>query len=129
MAITNINWNALGKFNTAAAYAQQVKDRPNGGGATVVHLKNGRTLTCDYSRTDAPKSLTRFSFTRTNEEKRLNNETRDAFRQTVINLFGTRIEDVPKKVRDAMNLGKFDGAGRPLTARGILAAGIDGENR
>ena len=121
MAITNINWNVLGKFNTAAAYAQQIKDNPNGGGATVVHLKNGRTLTCDYSRTDAPKSLTHFSFTRTDEEKRLNNDTRAAFRQTVINLFGTRIEDVPKKVRDAMNLGKFDGTGRPLTARRILA--------
>lgn len=121
MPVSNINWNALEKFSAATAYAQNVKNDPNGGGAVVVHLQNGRQLTCNYSQTDAPKSLTHFSFTRTDEEKNLNNATREAFKQAVIDIFGTRIEDVPKKVRDAMNLGKFDGTGRPLTARRILA--------
>ena len=121
MPVSNINWNALEKFSAATAYAQNVKNDPNGGGAVVVHLQNGRQLTCNYSQTDAPKSLMHFSFTRTDEEKNLNNATREAFKQAVIDIFGTRIEDVPKKVRDAMNLGKFDGTGRPLTARRILA--------
>lgn len=121
MAITNINWNALEKFNAAAGYAQNVKDHPEGGGSTVVHLADGTKFTCNYSQTDAPKSLTCFSFTRTDEEKRLNDATRSVFMQTVIGIFGTRIEDVPKSVRSAMNIGKFDGTGRPLTARRILA--------
>ena len=121
MAINNINWNALDKFNGAATYAQDLKNNPRGGGDVVVYLQNGDELDCQYSQTDAPKSLTCFSFSRTNDEIRKNNETRAAFKQAVIDIFGTRIEDVPKKVRDAMNLSKFDNAGRPLTARRILA--------
>ena len=70
MPVSNINWNALEKFSAATAYAQNVKNDPNGGGAVVVHLQNGRQLTCNYSQTDAPKSLMHFSFTRTDEEKR-----------------------------------------------------------
>ena len=77
MPVSNINWNALEKFSAATAYAQNVKNDPNGGGAVVVHLQNGLQLTCNYSQTDAPKSLTHFSFTRTDEEKNLNNATRD----------------------------------------------------
>ncbi len=129
MAINNINWNALDKLNAAVTYAQDLKNHPQGGGHVVVHLQSGDELACDYSRTDAPKSLTSFAFSRTDEEKRLNNTTRDVFKQAVIDIFGTRIEDVPKKVRNAMNLGKFDGAGRPLTARRILAVNkaIDAE--
>ena len=129
MPITNINWNALNKLNEAFTYAQSAKNAPNGGGDVVVLLQNGERLACNYSKTDAPKSLTCFAFTRTDEEKRLNNETRAAFKQAVIDLFGTSINDVPKKVRDAMNLDKFDGAGRPLTARRIVAVNkaIDAE--
>lgn len=127
MPINNINWNALSKLDDAVRYAQDVKNNPTGGGAVVIHLQNGNQLACNYSRTDAPKSLTCFAFTRTDDEKRLNNETRAAFRQAVIDVFGTSINDVPKKVRDAMNLSKFDNKGRPLTARRILAvsAAID----
>ena len=121
MPITNINWNALSKLDAAVHYAQDVKNNPTGGGAVVIHLQNGDQLACNYSQTDAPKSLTCFAFTRTDDEKRLNNETRAAFKQAVIDVFGTSINDVPKKVRDAMNLSKFDNKGRPLTARRSLA--------
>ena len=121
MAINNINWNALDKFNGAATYAQDIKNNPRGGGGIVVYLQNGQELTCEYSKTDAPKDLLHFSFTRTDQEVQLNNETRAAFKQAVIDIFGKSIEDVPKKLRDAMNLSKFDNAGRPLTARRILA--------
>lgn len=121
MPINNINWNALSKLDAAVHYAQDIKNNPQGGGAVVIHLQNGDQLACNYSQTDAPKSLTCFAFTRTDDEKRLNNETRAAFKQAVIDVFGTSINDVPKKVRDAMNLSKFDNKGRPLTARRILA--------
>ena len=127
--MSNINLNAYDKLTTAFGYAQELKNHPNGGGHVVVHLQSGDELVCDYSTTDAPKSLTSFAFSRTDEEKRLNNVTRDVFKQAVIDIFGTSINDVPKKVRSAMNLDKFDGAGRPLTARRILAVNkaIDAE--
>ena len=121
MPINNINWNALSKLDAAVHYAQDIKNNPNGGGAVVIHLQNGDELACNYSQTDAPKSLTCFAFTRTDDEKRLNNETRAAFKQAVIDIFGTSVNDVPKRVRDAMKLSKFDNTGRPLTARRIIA--------
>ena len=125
----NINFNAYDKLTAAFQYALQVKNHPNGGGDTVVHLQGGEELTCNYSPTDAPKSLMYFSFTRTDEQKALNNATRDVFKQAVIDIFGTSIDDVPKSVRDKMNLDKFNGAGKPLTARRILAVNkaIDAE--
>ena len=127
--MSNINLNAYDKLHAAFDYALQVKNHPNGGGGIVVHLQNGDELTCNYSQTDAPRSFTSFSFTRTNEQKDLNNDTRAVFKQAVIDIFGTSIDDVPKKVRDAMNLSKFDNKGRPLTARRILAVNkaIDAE--
>ena len=125
----NIDFNAYGKLHDAFDYARQLKNHPNGGGDTVVHLQNGEALVCNYSPTDVPKSLMYFSFTRTDEQKALNDATREVFKQSVIDIFGTSIDDVPKKVRSAMNLDKFDGTGRPLTARRILAVNkaIDAE--
>ena len=121
MPVTNINRAALEKFYAATNYAQQTKDDPTArGGDTVVHLQNGDTLTCNYSKTDAPRGLFRPG-SRTQDQKDLNNATRAAFKQAVIDIFGTSINDVPKSVRSAMELGKFDGVGRPLTARRILA--------
>ena len=121
MPVTNINRAALEKFYAATSYAQQIKDDPTArGGDSVVHLQNGSTLTCNYSETDAPRGLFRPG-SRKQEQKDLNNATRAAFKQAVIDIFGTSINDVPKRVRDAMNLSKFDNAGRPLTARRILA--------
>ena len=35
MPISNINWNALERFNMAAEYAQQAKDHPDGGGGSL----------------------------------------------------------------------------------------------
>ena len=49
----------------------------------------------------------------------MNNSTRDLFKQAVIDMFGTTIDDVPKSVRDKMKLGDY-GGGHPLSARRIL---------
>lgn len=117
----NIDFNAYDKLNAAIGYAQQVRNDSPRGSNTVVHLQNGAALACSYSREDAPRSFTHFIFSRTRDQKALNNATREVFRQAVIDIFGTRIGDVPQKVRDAMELGKFDGSGRPLTAHRILA--------
>lgn len=119
--MSEINFAALDKFRAAANYAQAIDNNPTGGGSVVIHLHDGEKLKCDYSRTDTPRSLSHFMFLRSGDEKRLNNETRALFKQTVIGIFGKSIDDVPKSVRDAMNLDKFDNSGKPLTARRIIA--------
>ena len=127
--MSNINLEAYGKLSTAFGYAQQIKDAPGARGRdTVVHLQDGNRLTCNYSRTDAPRGLFRPS-SRNQDQKNLNNATRAIFKQAVIDIFGRSINDVPKSVRTAMELGKFDNTGKPLTARRILAVNkaIDAE--
>ena len=119
--MSNINLNALDKFNAAASYAQDIHDNPTGGGDVVIHLQNGEELACNYSQTDAPRSMKHFLFLRSGGEKRLNDETRAVFKQAVIDIFGTSINDVPKSVQDAMELKNFNNSGHPLTARRILA--------
>ncbi len=116
-----INLSALNKFNAAASYAQEIHDNPTGGDDVVIHLQNGEELACNYSQTDAPRSMKHFLFLRSGDEKQLNDETRAVFKQAVIDIFGTSINDVPKSVQDAMELNKFNNTGRPLTARRILA--------
>ena len=119
--MSNINIEAYNKLSAAFTYAQQVKNNPEArGGDSVVRLQGGGALTCNYSTADAPRGLFNLA-ARSQDQKDLNNATRAVFKQAVIDIFGTSINDVPKKVRDAMNLSKFDNAGRPLTARRILA--------
>ncbi len=127
--MSNINLNAYDKLSAAFGYAQQIKnDRTARGGDSVVHLQGGAKLTCNYSAADAPRGLFNPG-SRDQGKKDLNNATRALFKQAVIDIFGTSINDVPKSVRSAMNLDKFDGDGRPLTARRILAVNkaIDAE--
>ena len=96
MPVTSINRAALEKFYAATTYAQQIKDEPTArGGDSVVHLQNGDTLICNYSETDAPRGLFRPGSRRQNQ-KDLNNATRAIFKQAVIDIFGTSINDVPK---------------------------------
>ncbi len=121
MAINNINWTALNTLNGVINDALDICNEQHATEDAVMHLTNGDELKCSFSRADAPKSLTHFMFTRTDEQVRLNNDTRALFKQAVIDAFGNTIDDVPKKVRDAMKLDKFDGTGRPLTMRRMLA--------
>ena len=121
--MTDIDFNleALNKLNKAFNYAKEISHKSNIGDETVLYLHNGQTLSVNYSRDDFPKTLLTFRRNRTETQKQLNNETRELFKQMVIDIFGTSIEDVPKSVRSAMELSKFDGTGRPLTARRIMA--------
>ena len=52
--------------------------------------------------------------------KRENNTTRDIFRNAVIDMFGG-LSKIPQAVRKAMELDNFNGGGKPLSARRILA--------
>ena len=112
--------NAYNKLNTVFNYAQQLKaSRTASGGATVVRLQDGDAFTCNYSTADAPRGLFNPA-SRSQTQKNLNNETRAVFKQAVIDIFGTSINDVPKNVRSAMNLSDYN-CGKPLTARRIIA--------
>ncbi len=121
MTEINFNLEALNKLNKAFNYANEIRRKTNIGDDTVLYLQDGQTLSVNYSRDDFPKTLLTFRRTRTETQKQLNNDTRELFKQMVIDIFGTSIEDVPKSVRSAMELSKFDGTGRPLTARRIVA--------
>ena len=57
---------------------------------------------------------------RTAMMKRENNTTRDIFRNAVIDMFGG-LSKIPQAVRKAMELDNFNGGGKPLSARRILA--------
>ena len=57
---------------------------------------------------------------RTARMKRENNTTRDIFRNAVIDMFGG-LSKIPQAVRKAMELDNFNGGGKPLSARRILA--------
>ena len=59
-------------------------------------------------------------FKRTALMKRENNTTRDIFRNAVIDMFGG-LSKIPQAVRKAMELDNFNGGGKPLSARRILA--------
>ena len=133
MPENNVNLDALNKLNIAFRYAEAAK---NGGSEkAVLYLENGEKLKCRFSPDDAPKDILHFRRTRTENQKQLNNETRELFRQMVIDIFGTSIDDVPKNVRSALELSKYDNTGRPLTARRVLAvnkailAAMKGVNR
>ena len=118
--MSNINLEAYNKLSTAFAYAQQIKGSADARGAdSVVRLQGGDALSCSYSNADAPRGLFNIA-ARNQDQKALNDATRAVFRQAVIDIFGTSIDDVPKKVRSAMCLSDY-GHGKPLTARRILA--------
>ena len=63
-----------------------------------------------------------YAFTRSDENKRSNNDVRALFRQTVANLFGGE-DNIPPGVKTAMRLGDYN-KGRPLTARRIAKVEI-----
>jgi hypothetical protein len=113
----------IGQYNRLSAaftYAHVLKGDPQAsGGASVVRLQDGAQISCSYSTKDAPRGLFNPS-SRSADEMAKNNATRTVFRNAVISIFGTSINDVPKNVRSAMCLSDYD-CGKPLTARRIIA--------
>lgn len=73
----------------------------------------GRVKSITKNATDKP-----YAFTRSGDNKQSNNVTRALFMNTVSNLFGGA-DNIPQSVKKQMELNKFDGEGRPLTARRI----------
>ena len=63
------------------------------------------------------------AWSRSQNAKDVNNVTRDMFYKAVADMFGGESE-IPASVKDAMNTKKFDGSGRPLTAKRIMSVKI-----
>ena len=104
------------------AFADFAADRVNAGRSKAVARAE-----CDYNpfstrvflaaENDGPGGFA--ALFRSGASKRANNVARDIFRESVNEVFGGE-SLVPESVKEAMKLGDY-GAGRPLTARRVLA--------
>ena len=103
--------NNLQKF-TRFAFSS-VENDPNVDKVKVAQLTGG-----DVIRNDSDKPGFFGSLFRSRANRQLNNQTRDLFKQTIAKLFGGE-ESIPQEVKDAMHFSRFDGKGRPLTAKRI----------
>lgn len=103
--------NNLQKF-TRFAFSS-VENDPNVDKVKVAQLTGDAVI-----RNDSDKPGFFGSLFRSRANRQLNNQTRDLFKQTIAKLFGGE-ENIPQEVKDAMHFSRFDGKGRPLTAKRI----------
>ncbi len=103
--------NNLQKF-TRFAFSS-VENDPNVDKVKVAQLTGDAVI-----RNDSDKPGFFGSLFRSRANRQLNNQTRDLFKQTIAKLFGGE-ESIPQEVKDAMHFSRFDGKGRPLTAKRI----------
>lgn len=103
--------NNLQKFTRFAFSA--VENDPNVDKVKVAQLTGDAVI-----RNDSDKPGFFGSLFRSRANRQLNNQTRDLFKQTIAKLFGGE-ESIPQEVKDAMHFSRFDGKGRPLTAKRI----------
>lgn len=90
----------------------------NGGSKNIADAANGMFDVGGLHRSVVSSSGDKVgAFSRSQTAKDVNNVTRDIFLKTVSDMFDGNI---PSSVKKAMNIGKFDGKGRPLTAKRIL---------
>ena len=107
------------QFNAFVSFAQNAKDvNAIVGDSAPAGPLASRTIS-------ARKDDSMHAFVRSDDSKKSNDQVRDLFRNSVINLFGGESR-VPESVKKAMVLSDY-GKGRPLTARRILVvqAAID----
>ena len=110
----NIDTNTYDTLKAFGAFANKF----GSDSTTVARLGIGESGHV-ISTTKADKA---YAFTRTAEQKRLNNETRTEFRNAVASLFGGE-KNIPRSVKKAMLLGDY-GKGKPLTARRIAEVAV-----
>jgi len=103
--------NNLQKF-TRFAFSS-VENDPNVDKVKVAQLTGDAVI-----RNDSDKPGFFGSLFRSRANRQLNNQTRELFKETIAKLFGGE-ENIPQEVKDAMHFRRFDGKGRPLTAKRI----------
>ena len=117
----NINTNVLNQLKAFNDFAKS-SDGNNDAVAKLGGARPGSNVTLvARNATDKPRWLA--AFFRSPDNKQQNNTIRDLFKNTIAQLFGGE-ENIPQEVKDAMHFNRFDGKGRPLTARRIKAVNI-----
>ena len=93
----------------------------NGSGKAIADAANGKFDVDGLTRHVVPASGDKVgALFRSQTAKDVNNVTRDIFRNAVADMFGGESR-IPASVKEAMNMDKFDGKGRPLTAKRIMS--------
>lgn len=107
---------AFATLNTFRAIAGKRDDD------TIIQYRKGDSLPFwEIDKKDRIYAPVKFWVTR---NKEANNQTRAAFKQAVLDLFGVeQLDDerIPREVRDVLKADDYDGAGHPLSARRIRA--------
>ena len=92
----------------------------NASGKAIADAANGKFEVNGLARQVVPASGDKVgAWFRSQDAKDVNNVTRDIFHKAVADMFGGESK-IPDSVKDAMNMKRFDGSGRPLTAKRIM---------
>ena len=92
----------------------------NGSGKAIADAANGKFDVGGLARQVTVASGDRVgALFRSQDAKDVNNVTRDIFRNAIADMFGGESK-IPDSIKEAMNMKKFDGSGRPLTAKRIM---------
>ena len=115
----NINTSVLAQLNVFTHFAKNRVEANDESAVAVLSQAPGNESSVQdilKSKSDKP-----FAFIRTSENKQINNSTRALFKSMIVDLFGGSEANIPQAVKKAMHMKRFDGSGRPLTARRISA--------
>ena len=107
------------QFRSFVSFAQEAirNDADNGGKCVARLVEGGQERTFSIVRNTTDKA---YAFFRSGDNKAENDRVREKFLNSVIQIFGRTIDDVPEVVLDALKMDDYD-KGRPLTARRIAA--------
>ena len=96
----------------------------NASGKAIADAANGKFDASGLTRQVVVASGDKVgAWSRSQNAKDVNNVTRDIFYKAVAEMFGGESK-IPASVKDAMNTKRFDGSGRPLTAKRIMSVKI-----
>ena len=96
----------------------------NGSGKAIADAANGKFEVGKLARQVVPASGDKVgAWFRSQDAKDVNNVTRDIFHKAVADMFGGESK-IPDSVKAAMNMKRFDGSGRPLTAKRIMSVKV-----
>lgn len=113
----NINAQQINAYNRLNDFMDFAQASENG---DVIAKFNGQTGKVTTAEGDRIKGL--FTWTAPGRDVDANNATRNAFKSSLLALFGkTSIDQLPPSVKNVLKAGDYDNSGKPLSARRISA--------
>lgn len=114
-----VSLNQIGASRLLEEFQQAAVDA-KGGDAVIRTGISGSRREFSVAQNDRIKGL--FTWSAPNRDVAANNQTRTAFKNALLALFGCKnMDQLPQSVRDVLKSGDFDGKGHPLSARRISA--------